>query len=145
MTSEERYDRAFHFGPVEHRGLVGSLRLGQVAVLGLAAIAALLVFRTAPNVLGFLTAIALLTISGGIGFGRWRGRTIEQWAPVVWRWLALRRSGVTASARPIRGRVACCANNGTRPRRCRLCWRAAACSACPSPMGIASASSMTRR
>jgi hypothetical protein len=108
MTSEERYDRTYHFGPVEHRGLVGSLALGQVAVLGLGAIAALLVFRTAPNVLGFVAAIALMTISGGIAFGRWRGRTIEQWAPVVSRWLAVKRSGrhLFRSPHPRQGRLA---------------------------------------
>jgi hypothetical protein len=93
MPSDEHYERSFHFGPVESRGVVGALRLGQAAALGVGASTAVIVFRQAPNGLGFAASIALLVAAAGFAFGCWRGRTLEEWLPVVTRWTLLKRSG----------------------------------------------------
>ncbi|HEX8104578.1 MAG TPA: SCO6880 family protein [Solirubrobacteraceae bacterium] len=97
--------RVFRFGPLERRGVVGSLRVGQVLVTGIACCLAVVVFRTAPNGAGFVTALGLVAGAAVIGFVPFRGRTAEEWAPVAASWLRLRarRGERWRSERPVEG------------------------------------------
>lgn len=78
--------RRYRFGPLEQRGVLGPLRLGQVAALALAAalgLGALYAFR---NWLGL--GVALLGIGGASAavLLPFEGRTLEAWAPLGIRW-----------------------------------------------------------
>ena len=87
------YTRSFTFGPIERQGIVGGLRLGQGGVLvGGSAVAVLLVRALPP---GHGLALAILAMIGAciVAFAPVRGRTIEQWAPVVGHWLLMRLNG----------------------------------------------------
>jgi hypothetical protein len=83
--------RRYRFGPLEQRGVVGPLRLGQVAVLALAAalgLGALYVFR---NWLGLGVALVLIGGACAAVLLPFEGRTLEAWAPLGIRWVL--RSG----------------------------------------------------
>lgn len=83
--------RRYRFGPIERRPLVGPLRAGQFVVLAIGAafgLAALYVFR---DLVGMLTALVLLAGSTLVVALPIDGRTIEEWAPVLIRWLPRRR------------------------------------------------------
>jgi hypothetical protein len=78
--------RRYRFGPLEQRGVLGPLRLGQVVVLALAAalgLAALYAFR---NWLGLAVALALTGGAGAAVLLPFEGRTLEAWAPLGIRW-----------------------------------------------------------
>ena len=79
--------RRYRFGPLEQRGVVGPLRLGQVAVLALAAtlgLGALYAFR---NWFGLGVALLLLGGAGAAVVLPFEGRTLEAWAPLGIRWV----------------------------------------------------------
>lgn len=79
--------RRYRFGPLEQRGVVGPLLLGQVAVLAVAAalgLGALYVFR---DWLGLVVALALVGIAAAAVLLPFEGRTLEAWAPIGARWL----------------------------------------------------------
>lgn len=102
--------RRYRFGPLERRGLVGSLRATQVVVLGAALVAAVLAMRAAPTGGGIPAAIAIVVIAGGVCFWPVGGRSVEEWAPIAARHGWRRTSGrhryrspaPTASAAPSR-------------------------------------------
>jgi hypothetical protein len=79
--------RRYRFGPLEQRGVVGPLRIGQVAVIGIAGVAALACLYLARNWLGMALAIATLGVAAAAIWLPVEGRTVEEWAPVVLRWL----------------------------------------------------------
>jgi hypothetical protein len=79
--------RRYRFGPLEQRGVLGPLRLGQLATLALAAalgLGALYAFR---NWLGL--GVALLLVGGACAavLLPFEGRTLEAWAPLGIRWV----------------------------------------------------------
>ncbi len=84
-------ERRYHFGPLEQRAVVGPLRIGQVVIVaggGVLGLLALYSMRSAAGVLVGLIALvgAVAAICVPIG-----GRTPEEWAPVVGRWVWRRR------------------------------------------------------
>jgi hypothetical protein len=95
----------YRFGPLEHRGLIGSLRAGQALVIGgalVAAVVALNLLPAGPNALAALVAVAA---GGGVAFVPVQGRALEEWLPVVVAFWARRRSrgGVNLSGAPTAG------------------------------------------
>ena len=78
--------RRYRFGPLERRGLVGALRVGQVGVLGigLAAIIVLLQLSRSPARVFAVLRLALAIF--GVCFAPIAGRTVEEWAPIVCAW-----------------------------------------------------------
>lgn len=83
--------RRYRFGPLEHRALIGPLRAGQVALLAsgaLIGIGALYAMRSAVGLVVALLALAAAAAAIGLPI---EGRTPEEWAPVVGRWVARRR------------------------------------------------------
>lgn len=103
--TRDGYSRSFSFGPIERRGIVGALRLSQTVVLGCGSVAAVIAVRALPAGDGLAIALIVLVLASAIAFGPVRGRTLEQWAPVLRSWIALRtRQGSRyRSARPSAG------------------------------------------
>jgi hypothetical protein len=93
MTTEERYQRTFRFGSVEDRGVVGSLRLGQVAIIALTGICAIVVIDSSPTPAGIALTVATLAAGAAVAFVRWRGRTLEQWLFVATTWFLAKQAG----------------------------------------------------
>jgi len=80
--------RRYVFGPLEQRGLIMGLRAGQVALLATALFIAMVVLRSAPDVLGVLAAVAVSLGAVAVAFVPVGGRTASQWAPAAGRRLA---------------------------------------------------------
>src|SRR6266511_2968291 len=69
----------YRFGPLERRGLIGSLRPGQVLVL--------------KSGLGLVLAALMLSL-GGLGtFVPLHGRTLNEWVPVIGIFLSRKATG----------------------------------------------------
>ncbi len=84
MTEEK--DR-FRFGPRDRSGLVAGARTGQVAVVGAALVMSVVVLRVLSG--PARGPIALGVALGAIGAVSWpfQGRTLDEWVPVVVRYL----------------------------------------------------------
>lgn len=76
----------YHFGPLERRGLIAGWRGGQVTVVAVSLVVAVLVLRAGSSGAGLLGALLAVVI--GLMMACWpvRGRTAEQWAPLVLTW-----------------------------------------------------------
>ena len=85
--SREGYSQSFAFGPIERQGIIGGLRVTQALVLVGAAGFAVVLVRSLAAGTGLLLAFAVLVVAAAVAFAPVRGRTIEQWAPVVLTWL----------------------------------------------------------
>jgi hypothetical protein len=90
--------RRYRFGPLEERRVVGPLRAGQLAVMGLGAVAGLVGLYVARSAVGMGLALVALAASGAAICLPVGGRTIEEWAPVATVW-ALRRRRASAGYR----------------------------------------------
>lgn len=90
---EPRTRARYTFGPVEQRGLVGSMRPTQTAILGATLVVIVLVLAARRDSGGILLALGLGTVALTIVFGRVRGRTLEAWTPVIVRYVARQAAG----------------------------------------------------
>lgn len=72
----------YRFGPLERRGLLGPLRLGQVGCIGGALVLGVELLDRVGGGVGVMAAVALLTGAVALTTIPFGGRTIEQWAPV---------------------------------------------------------------
>ena len=83
--SEERL--FYRFGPLERRGLLGSIRVGQAAIVLASVVGAVALLDQLPNAGGVVVGM-LLVGAGAIGATvPFAGRTAEQWAPVAGSYL----------------------------------------------------------
>ena len=82
--------RRYRFGPLERRGLVGSLRPAQVFVIAGSLGGGVILMRALPGV-GFALALALVLAALSFCFWPIAGRAAEEWLPVAGRF-ALRRA-----------------------------------------------------
>lgn len=78
--------RRYRFGPLEQRAVVGPLRMGQVGVVGVAALLALTSLYLFRNWIGMAIALAILGAAAAVLYMPFEGRTLEEWAPVAGRW-----------------------------------------------------------
>jgi len=87
--------RRYRFGPLEHRGVVGGLRAGQVAAVAGSLLGVVLLLRLSST--PGMVLLALLVGLGGaaVAFYPVFGRTVEEWAPIVCFWTARRLLGRT--------------------------------------------------
>jgi hypothetical protein len=95
--------RRYRFGPLEQRGVVGPLRVGQVALLAVAggvALGALYLFR---SVVGLALGLAVFAGAATLVLAPIEGRTAEEWLPVAVRWLLRRRRPGYRSTAPSAG------------------------------------------
>ena len=83
----------YRFGPLERRGWVGSLRPGQVLVLGAAVFLTIVVVQALKSGLGLVLAALMLSL-GGLGtFVPLHGRTLNEWVPVIGIFLSRKATG----------------------------------------------------
>jgi hypothetical protein len=82
--------RRHRFGPLERRGLVGSLRPPQVVVLATSLTSGVILLRLLPSGAGALAAIAVVLASILFCFWPIAGRSAEEWLPVAGRFLIRR-------------------------------------------------------
>jgi hypothetical protein len=94
-VSDQPTTRArYRFGPLEQRGLVGSLRPMQTAVLAAALLVIVLILVAAGRrPVGMLLAFGIGAGALVMTFWQVRGRTLEAWVPVVARFVARRLAG----------------------------------------------------
>lgn len=78
--------RRYRFGPLEHRGLVGALRAGQVAVLGVGLIAVIVLLQVSRSPAMVFAVLLVVLAVVGIAFAPIAGRTAEEWTPVIAAW-----------------------------------------------------------
>src|SRR5690348_16091822 len=80
-------ERGYRFGPLERRGLVGGLSLGQVLSLAGGCVGGVVTLRLLPTGGGFVLSLCLIGIGVALAFAPAQGRTPVAWAPVVLEWL----------------------------------------------------------
>lgn len=90
---EQDDERAYRFGPLERRGVIGSLRLGQALTIAAGSIAAVILLRLLPSSQGLPVAVAVLLLCGVMSLAPLGGRTADEWWPVVWGAVSLRLRG----------------------------------------------------
>lgn len=105
MDDQGAYARAYRFGPLERRGIVGGLRPGQLGVLAIGAAAAVIAFRAVSGGQGLLAGLVIVTCAAAFAFLPLHGRSSAEWAPVLARWLRLQAGGGARyrSSQPVRG------------------------------------------
>lgn len=83
----------YQFGPLEHRGLIGGLRSGQVALVGGALVIGVGLLYLLPVGINAFAALGLVLLAAAVAFWPVRGRSVEEWTPVVFAWLGRRVRG----------------------------------------------------
>jgi hypothetical protein len=85
----------YTFGPLERRGLLGPVRGGQALVIALGVLLAIAALDASPNGSGAVMATLLFGVAAAATVVPVGSRTVEEWAPVAWRFgvrLALGRA-----------------------------------------------------
>ena len=81
--------RRYRFGPLERRGLIGSLRATQVIPMAVSLAVAVVLMRTLPGGAGVFAALGIVLAVAVICFWPLSGRSAEEWLPIaaahVWR------------------------------------------------------------
>jgi hypothetical protein len=80
---DEREERAYRFGPLERRGTVGGLRLGQAVTIGGGCVLSVLLLRVLLGLQAMPAAVLVLLIAGAAAILPISGRTPDDWLPVV--------------------------------------------------------------
>src|SRR6266498_2576294 len=93
--SEVRY----RFGPLERRGLIGSLGPGQLLILAAAVLLTIVLVQALKSGAGL--ALGMVVLSGGAlaSFVPYQGRTLNEWMPVLARRSEERRVGKECRSR----------------------------------------------
>lgn len=73
----------YRFGPLERRGILGQMRVGQATTVALGVLAAIVVLDRAPTAAGALLGTILFATSLLIAFAPLAHRTPEEWAPIA--------------------------------------------------------------
>jgi len=83
-VSGGEYQR-YRFGPLEKRGLIGSLRPPQVILVAASLTAGVLLMRSLSSGAGVVAALALALVTIAFCFWPIAGRSAEEWFPIVGR------------------------------------------------------------
>ena len=83
----------YRFGPLERRGLIGSLRPSQVFIIAASLTGAVALMRSLSSGAGVAAALALVLASVVFCFWPISGRSAEEWLPIVGRHAARRFRG----------------------------------------------------
>src|SRR6266540_1704595 len=86
-------DIRYRFGPLERRGLIGTLRPGQLLVLGSTVLLTILLVETLRNGAGLALGALFLSRGGLASFVPFGGRTLNEWVPVVATFLSRKMRG----------------------------------------------------
>jgi hypothetical protein len=117
MEREAGYARRFSFGPLERRGIAGSLRAGQLVLLTAGGLGAFIAFRVTSSGAGLFGGLILVLLASLAAFLPFQGMTLEQWAPlaVAYGWRRLTGQDRYRSEHPVLGVIA--GLNGRDARR----------------------------
>ena len=85
--------RRYRFGPVERRGLIGSLRATQVILIAASLTLGVVLMRTLSSATGIVSAFALALLAVAVCFWPVSGRSAQAWLPIVGRHTARRAFG----------------------------------------------------
>ena len=96
---------SYLFGPLERRGILGPVRAGQAAILGLGTVLAIATLDQAPSATGALAATLAFGVAVAVAVTPIGNRTVEEWSPIVvaFGWRKLTRRDVFRSPLPTRG------------------------------------------
>ncbi len=89
----EMYEIRYRFGPLERRGLIGSLRPGQMVVLAVTLFCTIVVVQALRSGLGLAIGAFILMLGGMGTFLPFGGRTLNEWTPVAASFLFRRARG----------------------------------------------------
>jgi hypothetical protein len=93
--------RRYRFGPLEQRGLIGSLRATQVIPMAASLAAAVILMRTLPSGAGLCAALGLVLAIAAFSFWPLNGRSAEEWLPIAaahaWRRLSGRHRRISVA------------------------------------------------
>jgi Putative type VII ESX secretion system translocon, EccE len=91
----------YRFGPLERRGLIGPVRTGQAAAVGLGALAAVALLDQLPSTSG--AALAIVVFGGAVALANApvAGRTLDEWAPLAASFALRRIAGRARFRSPI--------------------------------------------
>ena len=112
MAQEEL--RRYRFGPLERRGLIGSLRPVQVAVMAASLASAVVFLRSFPGGAGVFAGFGLVLSAAVFCFWPVAGRSAEEWLPVTGRHVKRRVTGAHRY-RSIAPQLGVRASDGGRP------------------------------
>src|SRR5919106_4713130 len=87
--SAGEYQR-YRFGPLEKRGLIGSLRPTQVILIAVSLTLGVVLMRTLSGGSGVVAALVLALTTTAFCFWPISGRSAEAWLPIVARHAAAR-------------------------------------------------------
>jgi hypothetical protein len=82
--STSEYSR-YRFGPLERRGVIGSLRPTQVIVMAASLAGSVILLRTLSSGVGVVAALALSLLAVAFCFWPIAGRSAEAWLPIAGR------------------------------------------------------------
>lgn len=96
---------SYLFGPLERRGILGPVRAGQAAILGLGTVLAIATLDQAPSATGALAATLAFGVAVAVAVTPIGNRTVEEWSPIVvaFGWRKLARRDRFRSPLPTRG------------------------------------------
>src|SRR4029077_17308054 len=83
MSTNEQ--QRYRFGPLERRGLIGSLRPTQVFVLAASLTGGVVLMRVLTGGAGMFAALVLTLTAVAFCFWPISGRSAEEWLPIVSR------------------------------------------------------------
>ena len=83
----------YSFGPLERRGIAGGIAAGQLTVLGVGALLAILVLDHAPTAGGATLATIIGAVAGTTAFVPLGGRTVHEWLPIAVRFILAKLLG----------------------------------------------------
>src|SRR6266536_2059780 len=86
-------DIRYRFGPLDRRGLIGTLRPGQLLVLGSTVLLTILLVETLRNCAGLALGALFLSCGGLASFVPFGGRKLNEWVPVVATFLSRKMRG----------------------------------------------------
>jgi len=86
-------EAGYSFGGRERRGLVAGVRAGQLVILGVAGVAALVLVRVLPSTAGLAAAVVCLSAGAAAAFVPVAGRTADEWLPALAGWWLRGSSG----------------------------------------------------
>jgi len=73
----------YRFGPLERRGILGPVRVGQAAILALGALLAIVALDQAPSAGGALMATVAFGVAVAVAVAPVGSRTVEEWCPII--------------------------------------------------------------
>jgi hypothetical protein len=82
----------YTFGPLEHRGLLGSVTVAQAGMLGGAVLIAVALLDLAPSAAGLFAGVVVLVAGAAAAYAPLGGRTAQEWLPIAASFAA-RRAG----------------------------------------------------